>query len=1137
MIRMKQVMAIASAETRVTRRLARYWIFLSISCFIVLIAYLISSSLHGFLSSSSASAGIFAPRFGIESLGSQYLIIYIVGTVFLAFDVRSRDMRERINEVLDSRPYTNLELVVGRFLGILIPSWIPILVMALLLELFGLLLVTLGSPIGEPIVITSLLSFVFPMALPALAFVLALVFLVTLLVRNRLVAAIILFVLLGFQYWVSQNIPIGYVTLFGLYSLGSMNFPSEIIPSVTDLSGWMQRLALLLTAFGMLGFSAAVHPRLDSGSRSKLGIYGAGLIILACVIIGFGFYRNKGDIKITETWNEAHAARADMPVPDLQSIIGEVKIDPGKALNLDLDLTFRAPDQGLLKKALFTLNPGQEVREALDASGQSLAFTHENGLLELNLPHPLGPGEETKVHLSIKGLPDHRFAYLESAITLETSKSSEAIITAFGFEKVIFDRRFVALMPGIRWLPASGVEKGRDDPRTRAVDFFEVDLFVDLPKDWLVAGPGRRHKMEGRTNSARFRFSPSAPVPEVALIASRFESRSIEIEGVLLELLIHRKHMKNLEVMAEAGEKIRNWIGERLRETKAYGLSYPYDGLTLVEVPSSLRGYGGGWRMDTTMAPPGLFLIRETGLPTARFDTAFRKPEEFKDKKGGIAQAKWERLKTHFINDLSGGNIFIGAARNFFTSQTAARGPEALALNFVMETLSTLLVTETKGYFSAHLFKDGAQLGQIFVSTLSSFMGNRSMGGSVTDAVINSTTSRPEVWDQVLGISLKDMDPWEDPARTMDVLTLKANAVAQSLLDVLGPEKTGQLLSSLREAHKGQSFTFDDMLDAGKAMGQDLEELLGDWLSSTTLPGFICADAEAYRLPDSQDGNPRYQLLFSVRNDESVPGVFRFVYFFPGKGRYLESVKSEPIRLAGKSSVRFGAVVSRPPISVSLAPYLSLNRARLAIHLQPIDQEKIKKADAFEGLEHIPWALPEEPFIVVDDLDAGFQVKEGDHSKGFRIKARESQKVTSDEGLPAQANFLEVPKKWSRIIIPGSWGKYRNTLAAVKAGKGEKMALFTTTIPRTGLWELELHIPAKQSVFPGRKWGTWNLLIKDSNGDPHEIKFDTNAAAQGWNLVDSLDLPEGEISLTLSDKTDGSFVVADAIRWSPSAGN
>jgi ABC-type transport system involved in multi-copper enzyme maturation permease subunit len=1153
MIQMKQVMAIARAETRITRRLARYWIFLGISYFIVLFIYLICSFIHGFFSSSSAAVGIFAPRFLVESLGASYLFFYIVGTIFLAFDVRARDMRERMNEVLDSRPYTNLELVLGRFFGILLPSWIPMLILAVLLELLGILLVAMDSPIGEPIGIGSLLTFVFPMALPALAFTLSLTFLVTLLVRNRLVAAVILLALLVFYFfWFSQNIPIAYSTLFGLNRMGSLKFPSEIIPVMTDLSGWMQRLAVLLTAFGLLGFSASVHPRHDGGSRSKLGIYGTGLIILGCIIIGFGLYRNTEDIKIAQTWRKAHAASADMPVSDLQSITGEVKIDPGKALNLDLDLTFRAPNQTPLKKALFTLNPGQEVKEALDASGHPLAFTHENGLLELALPSPLNPGEETRIHLSIKGLPDHRFAHLESAIKLETIKSADAIISLFGFETAIFDRRFVALMPGIRWLPVAGAEKGRDDPRTRAVDFFDVDLFVDLPNGWLVAGPGQRHKVQEETDVARFRFSPPAPVPEVALIASRFESRSVEIEGVLMELLIHQKHMKNLEVMSDTIEKIRTWIGERLREAKAYGLSYPYDSLTLVEVPPSLRSYGGGWRMDTAMAPPGLLLMRETSLPTARFDTIFRKPEAFKDREGGIAQAKLDKLQGFFINDLSGGNVFMGAARNFFVHQTAARGPEALALNFVMETLSTLLVTETKGYFSVHLFKDGDQLGQNFASTIMSYVGNLSMGDSFIDAVINSSTSRLEVWDQVLGVSLKDMDPREDPARTVDVLTLKANAIAQSLLDVLGPEKTGQLLSSLRDAHQGRSFTFDDVLAAGKAMGQDLEELFGDWLGSTTLPGFVCADAQAYRLPDSADGSPRYQLLFSVRNDEPVPGLFRFVFLFAREGGAValssnsginvsnnnwNNVKSEPIRLAGKSAVRFGTVLSRLPISAHLAPYLSLNRARFAIQLPPVDQEKIKKTDAFEGLEQIPWALPEEPFIIVDDLDAEFQVVEGDQSKGLRIKAKKRIKETFDEGLPAQANnFFDIPKKWSRIIVPKSWGKYRHTLAAVNAGNGEKKAVFTATIPHAGPWDLELHIPAKQSVFPGRKWGTWNMIIKDSNGDPHEIKFDSNAAAQGWNLVDSLDLPEGEISLTLSNKTDGRFVLADAIRWSPSAG-
>jgi ABC-type transport system involved in multi-copper enzyme maturation permease subunit len=1152
MICLKQVMTIARAEMLLTRRLARYWIFLSLAFLTALIIYFYYSAIHGLLSTYSATVALIGPRYLISAIGGIYSIIFIVGAIFLAFDIRARDMRERMIEVLDSRPYTNLELVAGRFLGLLIPSWIPVLILAIFLELLGLLLLSIGLPLGEPIEICSLIGYVFLATLPALAFTLSVVFLVTLLVRNRLVAAVVLLVLFAIYIWITTAyLHMTNRSLVDFISYGDVVFPSEIIPVLISLKGLFQRLTLLLATFGILVLCAAVHPRLDGGSRSKLGFYGGGLVILALVVTGFRFYMNTGDIKIAETWKEAHAARADAPVPDLQSITGEVKIIPGKTLDLNLDLTFRAPGQAALNNALFTLNPGQEVKEALDASGQSLDFTHENGLLELFLPHTLNPGEETKVHLNIKGLPDHRFVFLESAIDPATIKDLSYTIYLLGVEPAIFEPRFVALMPSIRWLPASGPEKSRDDPRSRAVDFFEVDLSVDLPNGWLAAGPGRRHNMQGGTDIAKFRFSPPSPVPEVALIASRFESRSVEIDGVLLELLIHHKHMKNLEVMAETSEKMHSWIEERLQETKDAGLSYPYDGLTLVEVPSSLRGYAGGWRMDTAMSPPSLLLMREMSFPTARFDAAFRKPEAFKNHEGGLVQAKWDRLRNYFINDFSGGNIFAGAARNFFIYQTAAKGSEALALNFVMEALSTFLVTETRGYFSIHLFKNRNKVNQFVSSLVFESIGGLSQGESVADAAIDAVTSRPEVWDQATGVSLKDMDPWEDPARTVDVLTLKGYAVAQSILDILGPEKTGQLLSSLREAHKGQSFMLNDMLEAGKTLGHDLEELLGDWLGTTTLPGFVCSEAKVYRLPDTSDGSPRYQLLFSVRNDESAPGVFRFVYLFAGEGggwssitlnlnginatSNWENVKSEPIRLAGKSAIRFGTVLSRPPTSVLLAPYLSLNRASFPIRLPPVDQGKINKEEPIEGLEEVSWSLPEEDLIVVDDLDPGFTVVEGKQAKGFRIESRGDKSEVTDQGLPV-APIFGVPSNWSRKVDQTSWGKYRHTMAMVKAGEGSKKAVFTAIIPKTGSWNLELYMPLKQSVFMVRKWGNWNLVIKDSNSDQHEIEFDSKSAMHGWNLAGSLDLPKGKTSVIFSDKTDGQCVVSDAIRWSLPAG-
>ncbi len=1139
MIRMKQVMAIARAETRVTRRLARYWVFMILASLLALISYFQYSIYHGLFSTQSATIALLSPRLLVSVYGSSYLIIFALGAIFLGFDVRARDQRERMIEVLDSRPYTNLELVAGRYLGILIPAWVPMLILALFMQVLGLLLLKLGAPLGEPIEAISLFSYVVLMGIPAVSFSLALVFLVTLLVRNRLVSAVLLLIILGSAYAAIVFLPIFQGRVFDFFGILYIGLPSDILPNIMlDGIGLIQRLSVLIVAFGLLGISAVVHPRLDGNSRFKPALTSLLVIVLGFAIMGFCADRYSDDrMRMPAIWKEAHAARADDPIPDTQSISGDIMIVPGKVLDLDIDLNFRAPEQESLESALFTLNPGQKVIKALDASGQSLDFTHENGLLEFILPRPLGPGEEMQIRLSIKGAPDPRFGYLESAYLYDAMKNIKASnMPLLGFERSIFDARFVALMPGSRWLPVSGPETNRDDPRKRRMDFFNVELFVDIPDDWLVAGPGRRHHVDGENQSAKFRFAPSAPVPEVALVASDFESRSMEIEGVLMELLVHKKHTKNLEVLAETHELVQNWIRARFLEAKERGLSYPYDGLTLVEVPFSMRAYAGGWRLDTAMMHPGVMLMRENGFPIARFDSAFRKPEDFKDREGGIAQAKFERLKTFFLNDFSGGNIFAGAGRNFFTYQTYATGPEGLALNYVMETLATLSVTETRGYFSAHLFATGGiGISRFLASTILTYLSLRSFGATIADTIIYLTTTRPEVWDQALKIPLNDMDPWEDPARTVDVLTLKALGIAQVIQDTLGHETTGQLLSTIRNDHKGGSFVLADVIKAGNALGYDLDELLGDMLSSTALSGFVCSEAKVYRIPDSEDGSPRYQLLFTVRNDEPVPGVFRLIYFFPaGEGQIDERVTRELIRMKGKSVVRFGEVLSRVPTGVFINPYLSLNRTTFQIETNSLDHNRIEKVDAVQGVSEIPWALSDDGSLIVDDLDPGFSVVEDVQTEGMRLATRQRSTEAMDQGLPVRGGTTP-PWRWSRDVNGATWGKYRHTMAIIRGGNGDKKAVFTAGIPKAGSWELELYVP--QGIFSARALGTWNLAIVDSNGDRHEIKFDSKSAPGGWNMVESLDLPEGETQVIFSNMTNGRFVVADAIRWSPSAGD
>lgn len=1131
MINIQNVLTFACAEARLTRRLVRYWFFISASYLIAIIIFVIYSGLHGVYSSYSGSAALFNPRFLVGTIGLHYLLIYITGMVFLAFDVRARDQREQIADVLDSRPYTNLELVSGRFLGLLFSSWVPIVILTIILEFLGLLL---PLPFGDTIEIYSLFAFLCLMAFPALAFALSLVFFVTLLVRNRLMAAVVLLVLIGGDFWAIFNLPSIYSPLFDLTGSLIIDTPSDIIPSMNGLAGWMQRFGVFISALGLLGLSAAIHPRLDDGSRFRLAALGSGLIILAVTMTGFGFYQNINTINMTRKWKEAHSAHANAPVADILNISGEIMIDPGKSLDLDLDLTFRAPEHEQMRSVLFTLNPGQKIKQASDASGDPLSFTHKNGLLELNLTRPLDPGEETIIHLSIQGLPDRRFGYLESAIKTENLNASQQNLSMLGLDRYIYDSRFVALMPGIRWLPAPGVEKDRDDPRRRANDFFNVKLIVDLPSGWLVAGPGRRCEVKGRENRSKYSFSPGAPVPEVALIASKYKSLSFEVEGVMMEMLIHPKHMKNIELFADTGKMIQAWIRDHLKEARVNGLGYPYNGLTLVELPNSLRGYSGGWRMDTTMAPPGLLLMRESSFPTASFGWPFRNPEEFKDREGGITQAKFDALLTFFINDVSGGNIFSGAARNFFLHQTSARGTEAIALNYVIEILSTLLITDTSTYFSAHNFAEEDVMGPIMGTLFLSRYNESSLKKSMTDTAIDKITSEPKVWDQALKVSLNDMDPWEDPALQINVLALKIGAMARCILDILGREKTAQLLSSIRETHKGGTFSFDDVNDKGKTLGIDFKELFGDWLGSTTLPGFIVSGPEVFRLPDSENGMPRYQLLLSVCNDEPVPGVFRFQYRVRA-GEKQDWSNSDPIRIDGKHAIRFGMVLFQPPEDILLEPYLSLNRGSFTIPLKTVDHDKIVNVKAIEGVEEIPWSSPDNPFIVVDNLDEGFEVLEREEKKDILNGSRGAGVNLSDKGFTAWTSYFPS-SEWTNLDLPGSWGKYRHTTAVVKAGEGTKKAIFTGVIHKRSSYDLWLHMPDKKSAFPGSKFGTWNLVVKDSAGDQHETQFNSDTALQGWNQVETLNLPEGAVSVTISDKTDGDLVLADAIRWSPSDG-
>ena len=1116
--RFSRLAAVTLAEMRSARRLARTWLFFVLASVLGFVSYLYYGVLHAFGSGYMVTAGmIVSPKVLFVAFGGSMLLVLQACLVFLAFDVRARDRRDRIHEVLDARPLSNIEILVGRTLGLTVLVWIPVLIVAIAILTVGAIAAEVGWWIGdvEPVSFIAMVLVDVPVSLLQWC---VLVILLSVILRNRLVVAVVGLALAGLFAWATTVTPLYLVPIFGF---GPNLLPSDMMPVFLDGTAVAQRFASLAVSAGLLVVAAVIYPRLDGGSKSLrlatgtaiVGVGAAGFVALVLSA--------SDDLAARENWASAHRAVDGQPRADVEHVAGRVVIEPGELLRIEVDMTLRPP-AGAGTDLVLSFNPGMRI-EALSLDGEEVDFSHESGLLTVR-PHspPFGP---LTLSLAAAGIPDARFAYLDSAINADTATGTQYSIAQLGREAGLFDDDYVALMPGTRWLPLPGPNVGNDAP-SRGRDFFTADIEVQAPPGWLVAGPGRRQAFE---DDHRVRFRPVAPVPAIALFAAPFERRAMGAAGVLLELLIHPAHSDNLDFFIDATDELALRLEEMFDDAAEVGLPYPYETLSLVEIPSRLRGYGGGWRLDTVLAQPGILLLREFGLPIARFDLI--DIEKLEDREGGIAAAKIDMLARSLQNDFAGGNVFLGAARNFLRFQTGATGPGAVAIDFVLDDLTNRVVTDRPGYFSAYRIEADVQYAT--QAAVGAIFGQKVE--SVVEAVRNAATSRPSVWDRALAEPLSKLDVHNDPERALNALMLKASSIANVLFDALGPIHAAALLAELRDRYTGENFTDEDLEHVAAYLGIDLDGLIGAWLDETRIPGFLTSGVRAQRLSDDDDGSPRYQMLVHVRNDEPAPGLFRMVYTTAeGTTHY-----AGPIRIAADTSVEVGMTSSSPPSKLVLHPYLSLNRLPVTLSLPEIDAEDALDVESFNGTRPSDWRPPTSVGVIVDDLDPGFTVESDteDDDASF-LASIAGIDMEMDQDMP-QFNppFYMGGQNWMRQVIVTGWGKYRHT-AARATGTGTASAIFAATLPFTGQWRLDYHLPVdpkKDGGFAGRQGPYDTKLVIGEHEQP--VEFDASIAEQGWNHLGDFQVDSPDVRVEVSNLASSGFVIyADAIRWTPVRG-
>ena len=1156
-------------EMRVVRRLFRTHIFIWFALIVSTVYFLAVTISHMQDGTEIPMLSVISPRYVMSLLSGSFIALYCMGVLILTFDQIKRHELIHIDEVMHSKPTHDLEFLTGRLLGVSITIAIPMLLFLFLILMYGMIADLYSIKFGEPVEFWSCVSLVFFDIAPNFIFFGSLVLVLSMLLKSRLTALLLTLGCLFALFWFNSRLSLDVSKPLHTVS-GNVIFPSELIPTLITPMIVFNRIALLLMGIGFLWWSSCVVSRIGT-TRRRDRILGSLSLALGILTIGLMFGVQSLQHNQINEWVVMHDEHfKPSSFPDVHEIRGNIVIKPGRALSIDLTLDVSVDTDQDNEFVLFSLNPGYNISPLVVDGVEVKDYVFQHGLLKI--PSKYFTSDLTKLEISAKGRPDNRFAYLDSHETLSRIIGPRVRqLRQLGTENTIFRSKFVVLQPGIKWYPTSGTATNEDAWELRKKDFFTLKIEVTVPRHWLVAGPAKREILAD-DKSAKFRFHQSSPLPEFALVGSRFESASIEVEGISFECLYAKTHRRKFERFSgNPKDQFRQQITWQLEGLRSRGMEYPYGSFTLVEVPSSLRVFGGGLDMDTVMNPTGLAMIRESTLPTTTVDWFFEGTRDEIMERFNMSEEQFigfeiGSFRDYLSDPMFESNINIGFYRNLHIQQTSATGEGARALNFLVDLLlkSMYQQANTKFDFNSSLNQKIINLTSVDpLKRLRPIREERRVDSS--DEMLTKQQiflNAPEVREAVTSFDLFDMVNDRDGSLIMRAIKLRTQRLEQLLRDNLGRDNVAPFFVDLINRFRGKTYTFEEFEALLAEHGIEISELAGDLIESANLPGFSAFSPSSHSF--ESDDKTMYETTFLLQNREAVSGPVKLSLNYLNEENYRGRpfISLLPTVLVdANQSLRVVIESTNPVYHVWVEPYLSLNRMNLRVDLPQSeslselefsgdDSPTIKSITAIDQVERST-----DNSITIDDLGPGFSVVNlGGKSTPSNVFTRFMHKLLGheelpmDHGLPKYSMFdYSTHNGWSRWTDPTAFGVYRRTLALAERGDGLALAKFTSSLPEPGLWTLEYHLPkghfheelkvvggVRSQWSSGPSLGTFRFEVHDGSIATNHT-LDAANSTPGWQTIGTFDLSGKEVAVLVSNKTDDLYmsVFADAIRWTP----
>lgn len=1111
------------------------------------------------------TSGMNAPKYLLGNIDPTLFLFFQWATLLLLFDAAHRHKRNRIAEVMDTMPLSNLECFVGRALAVAGIIWGLGLINISIMQVVGSFSF-FGWNYAETLQWHSVVNLILIDGPVNLIFWTSFLILSTVLLRSRILVLLVGGAAMFGWYWLIIRSPYTLLTLVSPSSNDTL-FVSELIPRLLSLNATLVRISYVLLAVFFLVCAALLQNRMDGIKPHKfnLGLLPTSLVLGLCAFF-FGAWGLIAPFNQFDRWKTIHAEYKWVDEIDVQRISGNIHIDPHKMLETQFVISLVRRSGSKTQPLVFTLNPGMKV-QSVEVDGVRLEHDFNNGLLEIQSVD-VELGTPFELAINARGKPRTNFAYLDGVVHyLKDPDVPVHSAKLFGKHGTIFHSSYVALMPGAHWYPTPGPVNAEYEDLQHGRDYFAVDLTVTLkPKDWrLVASTTTTEIPEA---SKTYTLDSSHPVSEIGLFASRFERASIEVGGIKFSMYLHAKHADNLIPLEDWNETMLETAESWIEEYEYIGLPFLNSEINFVEVPRSLRTVGGGWRMDSVDTLPGLVLLKEHGYPRTNLQLAVKRYI----KSSGVELDETSKvlvplrmLNFYFQRGNGTDAPWTSLNKHLWSHHTTPAGEYAPIVDQIVNWLVASLQPSLNRQFSIYSSMQISNFTMLqFIAASETFEDK----GSINEGILRdwyepyavrlerTYIERSSIWNHLERSGMAQVSATYRAQKDFEALLLKSREIASALLESNGQERVYAWINNIRTLYQGRHFTYTDLIKSAQLHEITYEPFLTDWITKGTLPAFLVHDTNVRQIADDERGEEQYQTTFVLHNTQPVMGYVRLSVPSEqtiGRSPFRSYQTAHTLKVEGNSMLRVNLVTGHSIDRMFLDPGLSFNRESLFFDVNEEANSHDRSLPPSAITEAID-SFTEDPSIIVDDLDEGFQVHQSlpslKSSPRFGPAAWFSYQhgeIELDNALPMRSPYAwshRLNNIWQRSRVGFEtmpFGRYRQTFAYVStAAEIPPDVAFTTKLTRDGDWQLDYHYP----WHLGDEFGTWGMPADDTvslkivQGETtYDAPLSMRTMPYGWNDVGTFNLNNDEVSVKIvyRPKRTSAWVTiyADAIRWTP----